>query len=327
VAGALLVAGSIYGAAMTTAGAQEVSLSMIGSWAPGTSADADIAIRFMEEVNRRLDGKVEITYRGAAEVVPIFDQPDAVVRGLFDIWYGAPNYWAGIVPASYITELSPFDVPDLGPDSEVFKMMTDFFAKAGVKYLGHYSGDAEDGNHYLISQKKIEKLEDMKGLQIRVPPLTRHFIAAVGAEPVTLPPGEVYVALERGAVSGFTWPYFDSFTSYGWHEVSKFLINEPIYRNGVGIAMNQAKWDSLPDDVKATIMEVVDETQIWALGWVAAHQANQLPTMKAAGMEVVDLPDDEAAKWKAAAEDALWKHFESTIDAGDFKRASDLLRK
>lgn len=327
IAGAVLVAVSAFSMSQIKAQAQEIDLSMIGSWAPGTSADADIAIRFMEEVNNRLEGKVKISYRGSSEVVPVFDQPDAVVRGLFDIWYGAPNYWAGIVPAGYITELSPFDVPDLGPKSEIFSMMTDFFAKSGVKYLGHYSGDAKIGNHYLISQKRIDKVEDLKGLQVRVPPLTRHFIAAMGAEPVTLPPGEIYVALERGTVGGFTWPYFDGFTSYGWQEVSKYLINQPIYRNGIGIAMNQAKWDSLPEDVQGTILDVVAETQFWAMGWVAAHQATELPAMQKAGMEVVDLSADEAAKWKSSAQDALWTHFESSLDAEDFKKATSLLRK
>ena len=44
--------------------------------------------------------------------MPTFDQPEALVRGVFDIWYGAPNYWAGIVPGGYVTEMSPYDIPD-----------------------------------------------------------------------------------------------------------------------------------------------------------------------------------------------------------------------
>lgn len=326
-AGALAVAGMAFAAPSTGAAADQIKLSMIGSWAPGTSADADIAIRFLEEVNRRSGGEVVVTYRGAAEVVPIFDQPDAVVRGLFDLWYGAPNYWAGVAPAGYVTELSPYDVPDQGPGSELFDFMTKVYDKAGVRYLGHYAGDAEDGNHYLITQKKVESLADLKGMQVRVPPLTRHFIAAAGAEPVTLPPGDVYVALERGTVEGFTWPYFDSFTSFGWHEVSKYLIDQPIYRNGVSIVMNRDKWNGLPDKAKSVIMESVAATQLWALGWVAAHQANQLPAMTGAGMQVVKLSDEEAAKWHQAASDALWAHFKATIDADDYAEATRLLRQ
>lgn len=322
--------GAIFGIAgllanPSPAQADVVTLNMIGSWAPGTSADADIAMRFADEVSRISDGQVVVNYRGAAEVVPVFDQPDAIVRGLFDLWYGAPNYWAGTVPASYITELSEFDVPDQGPGSELFALMDRIFARSGVKYLGHYSGDAEDGNHYLISQDRISQLSDLEGKQIRVPPLTRDFIIAAGGEPVTLPPGDVYVALERGTVSGFTWPYFDSFTSFGWHEVSKYLIDQPIYRNGINILMNQKSWDGLSEDAREDIMEAVETTQIWALGWVAAHQATQLPAMQAAGMEVLTLSEDEAEEWREKSRAALWKRFEDTVSAEDYSDARRLI--
>ena len=312
-------------ASPNTAAAEPVTLNMIGSWAPGTSADADIAIQFAKEVSRISSGEVTINYRGAAEVVPVFDQPEAITRGLFDVWYGAPNYWAGTVPASYVTELSEFDIPDQGPDSELFALMGKIFGKSGIKYLGHYSGDAEIGNHYLISQEEISKLADLKDKQIRVPPLTRDFVVAAGGVPVTMPPGDIYVALERGTVSGFTWPYFDSFTSYGWQEVSKYLINQPIYRNGVGIVMNQKSWDALPQDAKDDIMKAVATTQIWALGWIAAHQATELPAMQAAGMKVIDLSDEDAKEWRAVSRAALWKHFEDTIDAEDYKEAKRLI--
>ncbi|WP_347312081.1 TRAP transporter substrate-binding protein [Defluviimonas sp. SAOS-178_SWC] len=324
VAGAMLGAVSLV-AVSNRAMAEEITLNMIGSWAPGTSADADIAMRFIEEVSRISGGEITVNYRGAAEVVPIFDQPDAIVRGLFDVWYGAPNYWAGTVPASYVTELSEFDVPDQGPGSELFALMDKIFGRSGIKYLGHYSGDAEDGNHYLISQEKITKISDLKGKQIRVPPLTRDFVVAAGGEPVTLPPGDVYVALERGTVSGFTWPYFDSFTSFGWHEVSKYLINQPIYRNGINIVMNQDRWDSLPEKAHDDIMKAVETTQLWALGWVAAHQATQLPAMQAAGMEVIELSDEDAKEWREKSRAALWKRFEDTIDAEDYKEAKRLI--
>ena len=88
-----------------TASAQ-VKLNMVGSWPPGVSSAADVGIRYMEEVNRRAKGKVVINFKGAREVVPTFDQPEALVRGVFDVWYGALNYWAGVVKPGYVTELS-----------------------------------------------------------------------------------------------------------------------------------------------------------------------------------------------------------------------------
>lgn len=309
----------------TPAAAQEITLNMVGAWAPGVSADADIAIRFMEEVNKNAEGKVKIIYKGSSEVVPAFDQPEALIRGVFDIGYGAPNYWAGVVPNGYVTELATRDIPDDGPDSELFGFMTKIFAEKGVQYLGHYSGDAVTGSHYMYVQKKIESIDDLKGTTIRVPPLTRFFVEAIGAEPVTLPPGEIYVALDRGTVQGFTWPYFDGFTNFGWQEVTKYLIDAPLYRNGVGIYMNQDKWDSLPDDVKDIMMKAVETTQYWAMGWVAAFQATQLQGMQGAGMETIKLSDEDSKRWAEIANEALWKSFETSMTPEDFATARKLL--
>lgn len=305
--------------------AAQTTLNMVGAWAPGTSADADIAIRFMNEVNRKAEGKVNIVYKGSAEVVPTFDQPEALIRGVFDIGYGAPNYWAGVVPNGYITELATSDIPDHGPGSELFEFMNKMFEEKGVRYLGHYSGDAKTGSHYMYVQKQIASIEDLKGMKIRTPPLTRFFVQAVGAEPVTLPPGEIYVALDRGTVEGFTWPYFDGFTNFGWQEVSKFIINEPLYRNGVGIYMNLDKWNALPQEVKDVMMEAVRTTQYWAMGWVAAHEATQLQIMQKAGMQSIDLPDEEAKQWAETANQALWGRFKGSMSEAEFATAQKLL--
>lgn len=324
------VAASVLLAAVATIGlteaasAEPVTLRMIGSWAPGTAA-ADIGHRFKDELNSLGAGQIVAEYQGAAEVIPVFDQPEAIARGLFDLWYGAPNYWAGIVPAGYITELSPHQVPDQGPGSELFDFMVKLYEPAGVRYLGHYTGDGTTGNHYLITQNPIKSVDDLKGLQIRVPPLTRHFVTAVGAEPITLPPGDIYVALDRGTVAGLTWPYYDGFTDFGWQEVSKFLIDQPLYRNGISMKMNLEKWNSLSEEVQEIVLEAVRNTQLWALGWVAAHEAMQLKIMRDAGMEVISLSVEDAEAWSKLADEALWAHFKTAMDEQDYAEARRLL--
>lgn len=305
--------------------AEPIKLNMVGAWAPGISLDADIAIRFMNEVNKNGKGKVEIVYKGSKEVVPTFDQPEALVRGVFDVWYGAPNYWAGVVPGGYITEMAKTEIPDNGPGSPLFDFMVKMYEAKGVRYLGHFAGDADVGAHYMYVQKKIDKIADLKGQKIRVPPLTRFFVTAIGAEPVTLPPSEVYVAVDRGTVDGFTWPYFDGFTNFGWQKITKFVIDAPLYRNGVGINMNLAKWNSLPKDVQDIMLDAAQSTQIWAMGWIAAHQISQLNLMLAAGMKKIELSDEEKKSWAKIANDSMWAHFKSAMSESDYTTARKLL--
>jgi TRAP-type C4-dicarboxylate transport system substrate-binding protein len=306
------------------ASAEPVTVSMIGSWAPGTAA-ADMGNHFIEELNKLGEGHIVVEYKGASEVVPVFDQPEAIARGLFDMWYGAPNYWAGIVPAGYITELSPHEIPDQGPGSELFDFMVKLYEPAGVRYLGHFTGDGTAGNHYLVTQERIAGVDDLKGMPIRVPPLTRHFIEAVGAEPITLPPGDIYVALDRGTVAGLTWPYYDGFSDFGWQEVSKFLVDQPLYRNGISVKMNLEKWNGLSPEVQEIVLQAVSNTQQWATDFVAEHEAEQLKIMQDAGMEVIWLSAEDAEKWSQTADEALWAHFKDSMDEPAYTEARKLL--
>jgi TRAP-type mannitol/chloroaromatic compound transport system substrate-binding protein len=305
--------------------AAPAKLTMVGSWPPKVSSAADIGIKYLETVNKLAKGEIEIAFKGSRDVVPTFDQPEALVRGLFDVWYGAPNYWAGVVPGGYFSELSPYEIPDNGPGSELFAFIVKMFERHGVRYLGHFSGEPDTGNHFLYTQKKISGIGDLKGRKIRVPPLTRFFVKNIGAEPVTLPPSEVYLALERGTVEGFTWPYYDGFTAFGWHKISKFVIAHPLYRDGVSVKMNLAKWNKLSGEAQKTMLDAVSRTQAWSQGWVSAYQAVQLKDMLKGGMKLVTFSDQEAAHWQKTAGEALWAQFKSVMSADEYATARRLL--
>jgi TRAP-type transport system periplasmic protein len=323
---AIVTVGLLAAGTVTNVHAQSpIKLTMVGAWKPKVSPAADMGIKFKDFVNELSGGKVVIEFKGASDVVKTFDQPAALVKGVFDVWYGAPNYWAGIVRGGYFTEMSPYDVPDKGPGSELFKFVNKLHEAHGVQYLGHMTGGPDAGNHFLYTQKKITRIEDLKGMKVRVPPLTRFFVAGMGAEPVTLPPGEVYLALERGTVEGFTWPLFDGFTNFGWQEVSKYMVVHPLYRDGISILVNQAKWKALPEDAKQVMYQAAAKTQAWAHDFVAEQQAAQIKKMKAAGMQMIEFSPAEAKRWQDTSRSALWAHFKSVMTPENYATARQLL--
>ncbi len=323
--GALLMFGSLVANDVRAQSPAPITLTMVGAWKPGSSPAADIGIKFKDTVNQMSGGKVVINFKGASEVVPTFDQPEALVRGVFDVWFGAPNYWAGIVRGGYLTEMSPFEVPDNGPGSELFNFVNKLHEAHGARYLGHMTGGVGAGNHFLYTQKKIARIEDLKGMKIRVPPLTRFFIAGMGAEPVTLPPGDIYLGLERGTVEGFTWPMYDGFTNFGWQGVTKFAVAHPLYRDGTSIVVNLKKWNALPEDVKQIMFKAAASTQVWAKDFVAAQQASELNKMKAAGMQVIEFSPAEAKRWHETSTEALWANFKTLMKPDDYATARRLL--
>ena len=324
---AALAIGTTLLATGAVAQSSPVTLRMIGSWAPGFSPSADVGHKFMELVNEAGEGKVKIQFIGADDAMPPFDQPEALDNGVFDVWYGAPNYWAGLVPGGDITELSPFETPDGGPGSELHQFMVDLYAPKGVRFIGHAAGKIGVGAHYISTQKPVSSVDDLTGMKLRVAPLTRHFITAAEAEPVTLPPSEIYLAMDRGVVDGFSWPVADAYTRYGWQTVTKYLVDQPMYRSGVSIKMNLDKWESLSPEVQEILSTAMEGTQEWTRGWFAKNLEEQIAGMKAAGMEVLPIGAEESARWTALAESALWSYYESVMDPDSFARAETLLKR
>ncbi len=75
---------------------------------------------------------------------------------------------------------------------------------------------------HIYLNKKIDKL-DFTGLKIRVTPVYKDVVEALGGTTVTTAPGEVYTALERGVVDGYGWPVTGIF-DLGWEKVTKFRL-------------------------------------------------------------------------------------------------------
>ncbi len=325
---AALIGGAALLGAVTIGNAQEqVNLRMVGSFPIGPSPTAEIGNKFMEVVNRIGEGKVQIEYVGHSNVVPIFDQPEALVNGVFDVWYGAPNYWAGVVPGGDFTELSSLPVPDGGPGSEIYEFLVKMFAEKGVRYLAHAAGEVGVGTHMLSTQFEVGKIDDLSGKKVRVAPLLRHFVEAAGAEPITLPPSDIFLAIDRGTVDGFTWPVADGYTNNGWEEVTKFLVGQPMYRSGAGLAMNLGVWEKLSPEIQNILLEAVVEAQAFAKDWFHKNEQEQLEKMKAAGMQILSLGEEESARWSTVADDALWAYYTEVLTEDQAAEVARLLRR
>lgn len=328
---AFTLGGAVFGLALlgsVGANAEDsVTLKMVGAWAPNLSPYADVGHKFKDYVGELSNGRIKVQYIGAEDVLPPFDQPEALVNGVFDIWYGAPNYWAGIVPGGYVTELSSFETPDNGPGSELYEFMVKMYEPHGVRYLAHAAGVPGIGSHFLLAQDKIAGIDNLMSLKLRVPPLTRYFVQNAKAESITLPPSEIFLAMDRGTVNGFTWPIADGFSNYGWQGVTKYMIDQPMYRSGVAIDMNLDKWNSLSPENQEIILKAAAETQKWTRGWFAEKQAEQMAKMKEGGMEVLPIADVEKERWTKLAQDSLWDYLQTVVSAEEFATAEKLLER
>ena len=202
---------------------------------------------FQKMVNERLKGKVILSFLGADEVVPPFEQFEALRNGVVDVILGASSYYTGQVPEALgvlYTKLPPSKLRQNGYYDLMRKLHLE---KGNVVYLANVGGSPGTAFR-LFTKTKIEK-PDLSGLKIRVTPVYIELVKALGGTPIAMKPSEVYTALERGVVDGYGWSY-GGITDFAWHEVTKFVIDHAFYSANTSILFNKNAWDKQPADVK-----------------------------------------------------------------------------
>jgi TRAP-type C4-dicarboxylate transport system substrate-binding protein len=173
--------------------------------------------------------------------------------------------------------------------------------KANMMYLGRV---VENQPFHVYLTKKLDK-PDLTGQKIRITPVYRDFFSALGANVVTMPPGEVYTALERGVVDGYGWPIGGIF-DLNWQEKTKFRIDPGFYDAEVSIVMNLDKFKGLKPAQRAYL-----EKQIMALEaqnpavW-KAYAAEETTRQEKAGIQVIKFDAAGTKKFIDTAYDTGW---------------------
>ncbi|HEX5787884.1 MAG TPA: TRAP transporter substrate-binding protein DctP [Woeseiaceae bacterium] len=117
----------------------------------------------------------------------------------------------------------------------------------GLKVLAVQGGNPPG---ILTRERPVKALADLEGLRIRAPTELLAVLEALGAEPVSMPMGEVYSALAKGVLDGVIAPP-DTFRSLHFAEVADYFAHLEIPRGAYpGRAMGLDRWRSLPPDVQ-----------------------------------------------------------------------------
>ena len=154
----------------------------------------------------------------------------------------------------------------------------------------------------LQSKVKIEKLEDMRNLQIRTNPLGAGPIRALGGVPVGLTAAEIYEALMKNTINAACIPH-DALVNWNLAEVCSYTINVPVITSACHyFAMNLARWNSFPADIKAAIEKVNKECLEMAAPLWDAMDAEGVKFALSKGVQEYTVSDAELARMIKALE-------------------------
>lgn len=163
-----------------------------------------------------------------------------------------------------------------------------------------------------FSKVPIRKLEDFKGLKIRYAGVqNKYLVDALGAVPLLIQPPEAADALAKGIVDAAWFPH-EAGVAYDLGTVTKFAIEPPFATATFAMAMNPAKYNSLPADLRALIDRTTGlaGAETFGKAWEAAEKHGR-ELLISKGLQIITLPDADIAKMK----EMIKPHAENAIAA------------
>ncbi len=245
------------GAAATTLGLSapayakgKRTLRQVTSWPknfPGLGVSVE---KIAKRVELMTDGELKIKIYAAGELVGALEAFDAVSTGTADMYNSAEYYWQGKDPVFAFFTTWPFGMTpvewagwiEFGGGQQLWHELS---AKFNVISFVSADTGTQSGGWF---NRPIDTLDDFKGLKMRIPGLGAEVIRRRGGIPVVLPGGEIYAAMQSGAIDASEWvgPWNDM--AFGFHQIGKYFYTPGFQEPNAAVAtgINLDVWNSLP---------------------------------------------------------------------------------
>ena len=295
--------------AAASAPAQTFQWKMVTAWPKNYPGLGTAAERLADRITAMSGGRLTVKVYAAGELVPALEVFDAVSRGTAEMGHGTPYYWKGKAPAAQFFTSVPFGLSTLEMNAWISKgggqaLWDEVYAPFGVKPLSAGNTTMQMGGWY---NKEINTLADIHGLKIRMPGLGGEVWAKLGAITVNLPGGEIFTALQTGAIDATDWvsPYND--LAFGLHQAAKYYYY-PAWQEPQALVesmVNQKAFDALPADLQAIVVEASRAATLDMMDDYIYHNALALDDLKSKNVQLRRFPDDVLQAMKRESDKAL----------------------
>ncbi|MCM5569386.1 TRAP transporter substrate-binding protein [Burkholderiaceae bacterium FT117] len=306
-----LTAGAAAGAATLAAPAisqGKIEWRMVTTWPknfPGLGVGAE---NLAKRINTMSGGRLTIKVFAAGEMVPPLQALDAVINGTAEMSHGAAYYWQNKNPGLAFFTGVPYGMTSRELAAWVRylggqQIWDEIYDQFGVQ--GFLSGDTgtQAGGWF---RKELKSLADIKGIRFRTPGLGGRVWQALGASVTNMAAGEIFQALQSGALDAaeFVGPYND--LALGFHQVAKNYYLSSFVEAGLATeaVVNKSKFKALPADLQEIVRTACQAEYDQVASDFYANDPRALETLVSKhGVVVRQFPEDilEAAA-KASAD-------------------------
>jgi TRAP-type C4-dicarboxylate transport system substrate-binding protein len=290
------------------ASAQTVDLKLHHFLGPKSPAHAQMLVPWAERVAKASGGKVKI------EVFPsmaLGGKPPQLINqardGVVDLIWTVNGYTANLFPRSEVFELPFVHTNSATATNLAMRAMYDQYLKAEYTGVHPLFLHVHAGQAIHMVDKEVRKPDDLKGMKMRIPTRTGAWIIeALGASPVGMPVPDLPQALSKKVVDGAFIPW-EIIPPLKIQDVTDYQIEGPNrMRFGTTtfqVSMNQARWDSLPADLKKAFESQSGEAWVREVGeiWTKSEDFGIGLATKAGNKHIV-LTDAELAAFREKLE-------------------------
>ncbi len=298
--------------------------------------------RLAERLDQLSGGLFQLRPYPAGEIVPGLQVLDAVQQRTIEVGHTASYYYTGKNPAFAFEIGMPFGLMASQQLGWLYRgggleLMREVLADFNAITFPAGSTGSQMGGWF---KREVNSLDDLQGLKMRIPGLGGEVMRRMGVIVQVIAGGDVYPALERGAIDATEWagPYDDE--QLGFHEIAKNYYHPCWWEPGpmLSFYVNRDRWNGLSLEYQAMFESATADV---AAHMTASYEALTPPALQrllATGVQLRPFSDDvlnaafdrsfELFEENAAADAGYRKIYDSwrTVREGAFQWYSSSAR-
>lgn len=296
-----------------------IEWTMVTTWPKNFAGLGEGAEYLASLINQMSGGRLNVKVYGAGELVPALQVFESVAIGAAQMGHGASYYWRGKLPMAPFFASVPFGLNAQemngwllrGGGLELWRelyeplgLLPEPAGNTGVQMAGWFN-------------KEINSIEDVKGLKMRIPGLGGEVWSRAGGIPVTLPGGEVFTALQTGAIDAAEWvgPYND--LAFGLFKAAQYYYYPGWHEPGTTLEalINKKAYEALPEELQQVVTNACRVANADMLADFTARNNEALKTLiEKHGVQLKELPTDVLNKLEDISERMLAEQARSELD-------------
>lgn len=257
---------------------------------------SNIDKRWIDKIEKETNYRVKIKPYWGGQIIGGKDAMEELREDAVDIAFVNPSTTKSgfqILKASYLF----FYGADQKVGGKVFKELLTEFPEIEKEYIGTKVLCWGGATHQLVSRKPIRKMDDLKGMRLKVVGDISSVLKDLGVEAMSISNSEVYVGLQKGILDGLFTPV-EAIESLKFSEVAKYVTLINFYRTHSGMRMmNLKKFESLPPDIRKVFEDNIDWYSKETETEVDKTNQHAMDFGKKLGVEFIPMPKEEMAKF------------------------------